>query len=190
MKYTFRFDDVSLNTDPVKLDKMVAYLRDLIIPRDLQIMFVVSPAVHDVAGTDLEKERTFPSIMHTESDFRVFYMTSKIGIPEVVQRYRSQVQIAAHGMMHVDHRLLHKSAQELSLLMSCSLLNTTLVVMPFNKYNSDTESICTEHKLHLIKYSAAWKHLAYHRFDPRHEAYYLHTHDFTLEQFTEKFKPA
>ncbi len=190
MIYTFRFDDVSLNTNSDKLDKMVLYLRSNFKSGDLQIVMAVSPAVFDMRECEktLDRERTFPSIWHTESDHRVFYRMQCVGVPAFIDVYRKQgVALAGHGMAHVDHRLLDRSAQEISILMSCSLLHCSTFVPPFHKWNKDTEAICDEHNIKLVKYDQSWRHLFYHPFDFRTKNYYLHTHDFHYQGFTAQF---
>lgn len=190
MIYTFRFDDVSVNTDENKLDKMIAFLRSTFAPDQLRIILAVSPAVCEMGGFEntLAHERAFPSIWHTESDYRIFYKADKIGIPPVVHAMRKTgVEIAGHGMAHVDHRLLPRAAQELSILLSCSLLKCDTFVPPFHKWNKDTEEICAEHLIRLVKYDPTWRHLVYHPFDRRNENYYVHTHDFHYQDFCARF---
>lgn len=191
MKYTFRFDDISVNTDAAKLTKMVAFLRSTFSTDKLTIMFAVSPAVYDVAVSDdvLSRERTFPAMLHTKSDFRVFYRVERVGIPAFLKPYElnGDVVLAAHGMAHVDHRLLKRSAQEMSIVMSCSLLRTQFFVPPFHKWNSKTEEICREQNITLIKFDPTWRHLAYHKFDRRITNWYFHTHDFHYQDFCARF---
>lgn len=190
MTYTFRFDDVSLNTDTAKLCDMIAYLRQR-LPHRVRIMLVVSPSVFQMDHFEkvLDRERTFPPALHVESDFREFYKTERIGIPHVTEHYKkdSDVCLAAHGLVHVDHRLMARSAQELSIVMSCSLLGCRIFVPPFHKWNSKTEKICTEHEIELFKGDSSWRHLGFHPFDPENENYYLHTHDFHLKDFCARF---
>lgn len=189
LMYTFRFDDISLNTNPLKLDKMIRFLRSTFKPEDLRIMLAVSTAVHDMRAfeCDLDRERTFPAMFHVESDYRVFYKPQRLGIPDWLEDYRAGVELAGHGMIHVDHRLLPRRVQELSIVMSCSLLRCTVFVPPFHKWNTKTEAVCAEHAIMLVKYDSAWRHLAFHKFDPRNEMYYLHTHDFHYQDFCARF---
>lgn len=190
MIYTFRFDDVSVNTDWNKLDSMFRFLHSTFKADQLRIIFAVSPAVYDMRECEktLERERTFPAILHTESDFRVFYQVQRIGVPVLLEQYRKLgVEIAGHGMVHVDHRLLSRGAQELSILMSCALLNTAAFIPPFHKWNRKTEAICGEHSIQLVKFDRSWRHLLYHKFDHRNPNYYVHTHDFHYQDFCARF---
>lgn len=192
MKYTFRFDDISVNTDERKLDKMIAFLRSTFKPDQLRIILAVSPAVYEMRHCEktLDRERIFPAIWHTESDYRVFYRMQGLGVPPVVPALRkSGVEVAAHGMVHVDHRLLPRAAQELSIVMSCSVLECDTFVPPFHKWNKDTEDICAEHMILLVKYDHSWRHLVYHPFDYRNPNYYVHTHDFHYQDFCARFTP-
>lgn len=190
MTYSFRFDDVSVNTDVEKLDKMIRFLRSTFKADSLRLILACSPTVFDMRGCEnsLQAERVFPAIWHTESDHRVFYRMERAGVPPCVERYRKEgAEIAGHGMVHVDHRLLDRAAQEMSILMSCSLLRCTMFVPPFHKWNKDTEEICKEHTIMLVKYDPSWRHLVYHTFDHRNPNYYVHTHDFSYQDFCARF---
>ena len=190
MNYLFRFDDISVNTNLSKLTKMIAFLRSTFTPANLQIMLVVSPAVHNMENCEdvLARERTFPPHFHTESDFRIFYKVNRIGIPDLTPFLGTpDISLAGHGMVHVDHRLMGRSAQELSIVMSCSLLNTSFFVPPFHKWNKKTEKVCAEHNISLVKHDNTWRHLVYKPFDPRTLNYYFHTHDFHYQDFCARF---
>jgi hypothetical protein len=188
--YTFRFDDISINTDIEKLRRMCALLRKKI--RDVRIIMAISPAVCDLSGfeKDIDRERVFPPMFHTKSDFTTFFKMQKVGIPEIVKEW-PDIEYASHGMAHVDHRLLSRGAQELSIVMSCSLVETNTFIPPFHKWNQKTADICKKHKIRLITMEEAdWRHLKYHPFDERQTRYYLHTHDLTYDEFSHKFSPA
>lgn len=169
MSHYFRIDDVSLNTDRLKLSGMVKELRS--VHPNCRIMAAVSPCVYD-----LQNERTFPELLNRESDFRLFYRVEKLGLPVDLSALVDDV--AAHGMIHVDHRLLHKSAQEVSILMSCSLVGCKVFVPPFHKFNRDTEEICSEHGIQLVKIHDRMTHLKFHPVTPDRNYYYFHTFDF------------
>lgn len=191
MTYTFRFDDVSVNTDENKLSKMVAFLRSTFKADQLKIILAVSPAAYEMRHCDktLERERVFPSIWHTESDYRVFYRMQGLGVPPIVRTLLKGggIEVAGHGLVHVDHRLMPRAAQELSILMCCSVLECDMFVPPFHKWNKDTEEICAEHMIRLVKFDRSWRHLVYHTFDYRNPNYYVHTHDFHYQDFCARF---
>lgn len=188
--YTFRFDDVSLNTDTEKLQKMIAFLHSTFRPEQLQIILAVSPAVYNMDNCEktLDRERAFPSIWHTESDYRIFYKMQRVGVPALASSLTG-IRRASHGMAHVDHRLLDRSAQELSIVMSCALVKCDMFVPPFHKWNKDTEAICYDHNIDLLKFNHTWRHLAYRPFDHRNPNYYVHTHDFHYQDFCARFTP-
>ena len=185
-KLTFRFDDVSINTDATKLSAMVGFLRQRFEGHDMKIIFAVSPLVH-ILNSDESQERVFPKMLHVESDFREFYLAARAGLPKCMDLAD---EVASHGLIHVDHRLLTRSAQEMSIMVSCSLLRSYVFVPPFHKWNKKTEEICQEHKIELVKH-IGWEqhHLLYHQFQPGIEYYYyLHTHDFpTYDAFVARF---
>jgi hypothetical protein len=168
----FRIDDVSINTDPDRLRRIIAIIRRNVPGAD--VMLAVSLLVHRMPDEMLTRERTFPRELNAFSDHRVFFHVHKCGRPEL---NIFDGRVASHGLVHVDHRLLGREAQEMSILMSCSILGTTVFVPPFNKWNKDTESICNEHNLELVRFEDGWKHIGYNRFDPKHQQWYLHTHD-------------
>lgn len=175
MSLTFRIDDVSLNTDLSKLATMTARLRDKF--ERCKIMYGVSLAVSEDVG-----ERVFPKIWNAFSDHRKYFLVDRIGMPNIL----AGADIASHGLVHVDHRHLSREAQELSILMSCSVLQTNIFIPPFNKWNADTESVCAEHKVYLVKFEDGWRHLKYEAFDGSGN-WYFHTHDFELPEFKAMF---
>lgn len=150
--------------------------------RFLLALSPVSFAMNQETGRAIE--RVFPSLLNAYSDFRMFYQGSQIGIPDfwsgVVQR--PNVEPASHGLVHVDHRLLSREAQEISILVSAAIADSDVFVPPFNKWNEQTEGICGEHGIDLVKFETGWKHL---KFQARNhgaigQKYYFHTHDFDL----------
>jgi hypothetical protein len=154
---------------------------------DSTILLGVSPLVFDMSNASaLASERIFPKILNAYSDHRLFYQVQKLGIPGYVEELArdNRVKIASHGLLHVDHRLMDKSAQEVSILTSCSLARSKVFIPPFNKWNEQTEEICAEAGIELIKFEDGWRHLGYNKVDLLlADKYYYHTHDFTDEGF-------
>lgn len=202
MTYTFRIDDVSMNTDQPKLDKMLNFLRGLPNTHgghhvngisQVRILLAVSVASHDLSkwvgknGRGLNREMIHPPILEAYSDYRNYYKIDYIGVPQIIQKIGADIQIASHGLVHVDHRLLSREAQELSIVTSCSLLKAEVFVPPFNKWNKDTDDVCREHGIKLVKFEEGWKHLGFHPFSPEFHNYYFHSHDFTFKDFTKRF---
>lgn len=183
---TFRIDDVSINTDENKLLRMVEVLNER--HSNSQFLLGISPLVCDMSEHhDKRTERIFPSIFNAYSDYRTFYKVDKCGIPSVVatliKSYGSKIVLAGHGLVHVDHRLLTKEVQELSIVASCNLIGAKTYIPPFNKWNADTASICKEFGIELVKFEDGWKHLGYESISSNSSLYYFHTHDFTLDDF-------
>jgi hypothetical protein len=181
-KSLIRIDDISLNIDEEKLRKFLSQAQEKY--PSVEFLLAVSPAVFDMplrAKSDPKiSERVFPSILNAYSDHREFYKVEKVGVPawldQIVDKFRCKV--ASHGLIHVDHRLLSRSAQELSIVSSLALVKGNIFVPPFNKYNQDTISICEEHKIDLIKWEDGWKHLGYQPFQDDGSNYYVHFHDY------------
>ena len=179
----FRFDDININEDMEKTIKLAELIRYRF--GECKVIFCFSPLVHDMSGeTGKNKERIFPKIMNAYSDYRVFYKVDKCGIPKIPD----WIIKAGHGLFHVDHRLLNREAQEMSILSSCSLVKTSIFVPPFNKWNEDTESICNEANIELVKFEDGWLCCEYNEFNPKHDLWYMHAREFTLKEFTKWIK--
>jgi len=184
--HVFRFDDVCVNADMELIQKMTDFLFDR-FPDRVVVMWGLSPLVNDMSSeqSPIEQQRIFPRILNAHSDHRLFYQVDKLGIPDKIDK---RVALASHGLIHVDHRLLSKDAQEMSILISDSLAgNTKCFIPPFNKWNKDTEDICNEHQIILVKFEEGWKCMEYNSFDVNHSRWYLHAREFTFEQFREWF---
>lgn len=185
MSIVFRIDDISINTAEVRLRSQISMLLNKY--EDSTILLGVSPLVFDMSeGNQLVEERIFPKILNAYSDHRLFYQVQKLGIPDYVDDLvrDSRVKKASHGLLHVDHRLMDKGAQEVSILTSCSLAGSNVFIPPFNKWNKDTEAICFEAGIELIKFEDGWRHLGYNKISSAlTDKYYYHTHDFTDEGF-------
>ena len=76
----------------------------------------------------------------------------------------------------------------MSILVSDSLAGgTKCFIPPFNKWNADTEDICDEHDIELVKSEDGWKCMEYNDFDENHGMWYLHAREFTFPEFEEWF---
>jgi hypothetical protein len=145
---------------------------------DDEIIFGITIFCHSGCG-----ERLHPNIWKAMSDFRVFYgmdtPASSI-LTEIREKYLStgtgQFRIASHGLVHLDHRLLPKSTQELSILLSCSILDAKVFIPPRNMWNADTESVCLQGGIELMKFEDGWRHVMYNEYKPGGR-YYLHPFD-------------
>jgi len=182
-KKIFRFDDICINADMNVVNQMTNYLFETFPNCD--VMWGVSPLVHDMSGTiGKAKQRIFPEILNAHSDYRLFFNVDKANIPEL----RSDIILAGHGLVHVDHRLLTKEQQEMSILISCSLVKAKVFIPPFNKWNTFTEKICKEHDIQLVKFEDGWKCMEYNKYNDEQKLWYLHHREFTLNTFKEWFK--
>jgi len=183
MNKVFRFDDICVNADMEKANEMARFLRNTF--PNCQILFCISPLVHDMSDTSgVTSERIFPKILNAYSDYRKFYGVDKCGCPDIIP----EVSRASHGLVHVDHRLLSKEAQELSILVSCSLAKSKIFVPPFNKWNRDTEEVCKENDIELVKFEDGWKCMEYNDYNPKQRLWYLHHREFALDEFKSWFK--
>lgn len=177
-KKIFRFDDICLNANMDLHINIAEHIIDKI--PSAEVIFCVSPLVHDMtAEKGKTKQRIFPQILNAHSDYRKFYQVDKCGIPS----FPSWITRAGHGLIHVDHRLLTKETQELSILTSCSLSKSSIFVPPFNKWNKFTEEICNEHNVKLVKFEDGWLCCEYNEYNPKHNLWYIHAREFTLDSF-------
>jgi hypothetical protein len=150
-----------------------------------EVVFAISPLVHDMSSeTTPSNERIFPKILNAHSDHRKFYQVDTCGIPQIPD----WIIRAGHGLVHVDHRLLTKEAQELSIIASCSLAKASIFVPPFNKWNNDTSDICREQKIQLVKFEDGWLCCEYNEYNPMHHLWYIHAREFTVEKFKKWLK--
>ena len=184
LPHIFRFDDVCINSDMDRTNKQTDFLFEKF--PDCQVMWGISPLVCDMSKEEDRpsvRERIFPQIYNALSDHRAFFNVSKAGIPEIPER----VTRAAHGLVHVDHRLLTFDQQEMSILISASLANADVFIPPFNKYNTDTEIICADQDIELIRFEDGWLSMEHNRYHTGHQKWYLHGRAFNLHDFEEWF---
>jgi hypothetical protein len=187
-----RFDDICGNTDMAKVYRMVEHIKKNV--PDAIIWFCVSTLFHDLDNPTIKgiepapvkeehREMVFPPVLCALSDHRAFYMVDRCLVPTCPK----DIVMVTHGLVHRDHRLLSYAAQEMSIVTSASLVKSTIFVPPFNKWNEDTEDICDEHGITLVKFEEGWKHMKHNRFDRGEHKYYLHSCDFTIDDFKKWF---
>jgi hypothetical protein len=172
MIQTFRFDDVSVNTDPTRLIYMVDTIRDY--APEARFIFAVSPIVFEGVG-----ERVHPTILTAGSLLSPYYRGTLAGLPAILPDLRQRGAIAGHGLLHVDHRLLPYAAKEMSIIASCALARAVIFVPPYNKWDAEVEAICSVNGIKLVKFEDGWLHAKYGPYKRDHERYYLHTFDFS-----------
>jgi hypothetical protein len=179
---TFRFDDICLNSDMKHVRKMTNFLIGTFTQP--HIMWAISPLVQDPS---VAYHGVYAPILKAYSDNTLLYRNDKLGIPDIPPDLKGHVTVISHGLVHADHRLMCKGAQELSILASTSLLQTDIFLPPFNHWNDDTEDICTKHGIKLIKFEDGWRSLEHEPFR-RNEIHkwYLHDRNMTFEDFKAK----
>jgi hypothetical protein len=165
----FRFDDICLNTDMANANAMGEFLHSL----GHTVLYTVSLACQNT-GTEF----VFKPILKAYSDHRLFFTADKLGAPTLP----AFAGVVSHGIVHVDHRLLCHEAQELSIVLSCSLLRSSAFAPPFNKWNADTEEICNRNHIHLHKFEDGWRGVEHNAFSAAIDKWYLHSRNFTLDK--------
>lgn len=182
MKKIFRFDDVCVNCDMHTVNLMTNYILQNV--PDSEVIWGISPLVHNMTDENgKNKERVYPKIFNALSDIKVFFKPDFAGVPVL----RSDVLTAGHGLIHIDHRLLTREQQEMSILISCSLAKANIFIPPFNKWNVDTEFICIENGITLIKFENGWKCMEYNKYDPEQTRWYIHAREMSYENFVNWF---
>lgn len=181
----FRFDDVSCNTN---VNTLIAISQELTsrFPT-CKILYGMSPLIHGNCG-----ERVYPKILNAVSDYRNFYKVDFSGIPFIPEAEIKlmNVDYAGHGLFHIDHRLLSFECQEMSIIASCSLANSKIFIPPFNKWDANTEMICQENGIELVKFEDGWRCLEYEKWDASHNLWYLHSREWTVEKLKKWFGDA
>lgn len=175
---TFRFDDVSCNSNMVLHHQMTDYLFERF--PGCEIIWAISPIVH---ATQKESGRVFPKVWNAMSDNRVHYRLNHTCnvIPH------PKVKVATHGLIHCDHRLMDIGAQELSIILSASLTGANMFVPPFNKYSRITEEICAEQGIELVKWEDGWASMEHNEHNRDHQYWYLHAREWTMDRLKKWF---
>jgi hypothetical protein len=65
------------------------------------------------------------------------------------------------------------------------LTNSKTFVPPFNKWNRDTEAICSEWRVELVKFESGWKSMEHEPWDKAHGRWYLHPRFWTVDKMAE-----
>lgn len=179
--HTIRFDDVCINCDMESLNEMGSYAHSL----GARVLYCISPLVHNMNHeNEKNKQRIYPKIMNAYSDYREFFKVDIASVPEIPDF----AVRASHGLIHVDHRLLDERAQEMSILVSCSIAKSKIFVPPFNKWNTSTERICRENDIELVKFEDGWKCMEYNTFDPTQNLWYVHHREMSVGAFKKWFE--
>ena len=173
----YRFDDVCLNADLTLIANITNFISNRV--PDCKIIYGISPLMHTGCG-----QRVYPEIFNALSNHKVFYRPDKLGLPIDLHK---NAEIASHGLIHVDHRLLSHDAQEMSILVSCSLVGANRFIPPFNKYNADTEKICAENNIELFRFEDGWKSMEHNKYDDVTDLWYLHARAWDMYKIADWF---
>lgn len=182
MGIIIRNDDVNPNTDYKELMEMYDIILESV--PDAEIWTVWSPVCKQVKGSShLYPKDDYP-LKQQPLDF-FFKNANRLGLPLDGGRYG---KIASHGMLHFSHKNMPKDAQKMSIVTSCVLLNTKIFVPPFSEYDANTEAVCSDYGIRLVKCADGWKSLESEPFNPDHPLWFFHSWRYTPETFREIFK--
>jgi len=190
-KRIFRFDDICANTDIENLVDLVYCIQEH--TSSFGILFGISPLSFwpTTLGDDkVSTQRVFPKVLNAFSDPSLYYAVDQYWFEKLPIGFLENMTFliyAAHGLVHVDHRLLSYDAQEMSIVTSCSLIHTKHFIPPFNKWNQDTIDICDKHKYRLYKFEDGWRGVEYNTYDVNTPLWYLHPGNFTPEKLAKWF---
>jgi hypothetical protein len=180
----FRFDDISVNTNMDRLWSQIELIRK---HTNAQVMLCVSPIVFSQEQLgEAYKQRVHDPHLTAQSSLTAYYKGEQCGLPNLPNE--PWIIRAAHGLLHVDHRLLGRKSQEMSILASCALAKARVFCGPYNHFDATTEDICRANGIELVKFEDGWLHVLYNEFDPRHQRYYVHPYDMTVQQLEAWFK--
>lgn len=192
----FRFDDVSINTEGAKLFHMI----DLILTSEpgAVILLAFSPIVF--SSNQLgpkQEERVHPSRLTAMSSLTPYYEGHRCGLPDWLREElweNPRVIFAGHGLVHVDHRLLTATAQEMSIVTSAQLARGPRVqplwfVPPYNKWDVNTQFICQTHGIEFARFEDGWEHMLFNDYNPdRCQRYYMHPFDMSVARLESWFE--
>lgn len=166
----FRNDDVNFNTEKKHLSAIYGTIHDIFPNSEIWsgiTLFAQHNTIKAIYG-DLPLKTKETNWFYKNAD-------------SFMHDYRHPMyKVASHGLFHVDHSSISKDAQEMSILGSCSYLNSKIFVPPFNKFNQDTVDICFDNEITLDPHG--WRSLEYSPFDPTHKKWYFHSWRFTPNQ--------
>lgn len=170
-----RNDDVNFNTRHGHLGGIYGTIHS-ILP-DAEIWSCVT-----VFAEKNSKGSVYADIPFKDKDVNWFYKNAN----SVMVDYRHPLfKIASHGLFHIDHSRVSRETQEMSILGSCSYLNTKIFVPPFNRYNQETINICLSNNIE-IKIDG-WLSIEHNPFDINHRMWYMHSWMWDVEKLRKYF---
>lgn len=167
-----------MNTDFFKLDEMYSTLKDLFPSAEIWSCVTVFSRTNTIGSI-------YPQVPFKNKPFEYFLEVDKI-----CDSYRpiEGVRVVSHGLWHINHAKADRQLQEASIVTSCNLLNTSVFVPPFNAWNADTDEICKQHDIELIKYEDGWKSIEHNDFNPNHDLWYMHSWMWELPKLVDYFR--
>lgn len=179
MGLIFRVDDVSVNTDIRTLLRMANSLEKEFPGSEMwwciNIFCKTAPS-----GS------VYPDLPLRGRDKEYFAEVDRM-LP-ITHIRNGYVKFVSHGLFHADHGQLSFDAQLFSIVSSCRILKTDIFVPPFTNWNSETERVCSQNKIRLVRgREEGWKSLESEPFDPAHDKWFFHAWRFTFDSFKEKF---
>ncbi len=172
----FRNDDVCANTDINDLhDSFYLPLHDKY--PDAKIYSCVT-----LFSKKSESGSVYPDVPFKDKPLEYF-----LSVDRFLGRYMAPdyVTTVSHGAWHFDHSALSKEAQYCSIISSCAILKTRIFCPPFNRWSSDTEAICNDNGIQLLKMEDGWKSLEHNKFDKNHGLFYFHSWRWKSKEFME-----
>jgi len=163
----FRNDDIGANSNFNDIQKVYTHIKFQFPTSEIYSCIYL-----------LEKEG------HTPVDVKCDYNTNKIFDFTQLPILHT---VVSHGLMHISHKQVSVEIQELSILISCNLLNTKIFLPPFVQWNKDTERICSNNGIKLLG-TEKWRSLDKEEFDSSYPLWLFHSWRHIPEKLIEKLK--
>lgn len=176
MGLVFRNDDVCANTD---IDKLHSEFYEP-IHKAYPMADILSCVTLFSKKSDIGS--VYPDVPFKDKPLEYF-----LSVDSFLGKYKAPdyVQVASHGTWHFDHSAVSSEAQFCSIVSSCVILDTRIFVPPFNRYNADTEKICKDNGIFLVKPSDGWKSMECEAFNKEHDKWYFHSWRWESNKFLE-----
>jgi hypothetical protein len=166
----FRNDDVNFNTDKNHLASIYGVIHEIFPNAEIWSGITL------FAGRNNRKS-VYGDLPLKTKETNWFYKNAD----SFMYDYRHPMyKVASHGLYHVDHSKISKDAQEMSILGSCSYLDSKIFIPPFNKFNQDTVDVCFDNDIKFDPHG--WRSLEHATFDASHKKWYFHSWRFTADK--------
>jgi hypothetical protein len=171
----FRFDAITGNTDFTLLYEKIDFLKSKI---DCSIWIAYSPLSNSTG-----EQRPYPLKFDELNDHRNYY---SVDICKPHRLKRDGIEMVSHGLFYVDYRQLSYDVQEAFILSGRYLTKSKRFVPPFNKWNNDTEKICKNYLIHLVKSEDGWANFDRSEFNQNQTRWFTKNYPDDLEVFKRK----